>query len=54
MLFALVHLLYGHVALIALLPAYIILSVGIATLMHRYVELPTMARGKLLAARFAY
>lgn len=53
-LFALVHVFYGHVALIALLPAYLVLSVGVATLMHRYIELPTMARGKLLAARFAY
>ncbi|WP_176038369.1 acyltransferase family protein [Brucella tritici] len=53
-LFALVHVFYGHVALIALLPAYIVLSIGLATLMHRYIELPTMAQGKLLAARFAY
>jgi peptidoglycan/LPS O-acetylase OafA/YrhL len=45
-LFALVHLFYEHIALIALLPAYIVLSVGIATLMHRYVRVADHGTGQ--------
>ncbi|MBN9036084.1 MAG: acyltransferase [Rhizobiales bacterium] len=52
-LFALVHVAWGHVALPWLLPAYVGLSIGLAVLAHRLVEEPAKALGHAIAGRLA-
>lgn len=50
-LFALVRIAWGHVALPWLLPAYVGLSIGLAVLAHRFVEAPAKALGHAIAGR---
>jgi peptidoglycan/LPS O-acetylase OafA/YrhL len=45
-LFALVHLLYGKVRLIAILPLYLPLAITMAVLLHKLVEAPSMEVGR--------
>jgi len=49
-LLALLNLFYGRVPLAVLLVVAPLLSVGVAALAYRYVEVPSMARGRTVAS----
>jgi peptidoglycan/LPS O-acetylase OafA/YrhL len=49
-LFALVHLSFGHMPLLLLFPVYVGLSIGLAVIMHRYAEVPAIDLGRRLAS----
>ncbi len=50
-LFALVHLLYGHIPLMTILPVYLLFSFAISTAFYYTVEQPSMNWGRIVGRR---
>jgi peptidoglycan/LPS O-acetylase OafA/YrhL len=49
-LFALVHLLYGYVPLLAILPLYLLIVIVVSAVFYRIVEAPAMKWGRRLTS----